>query len=86
MLFVGGGVSEFDGYLTGNVTINNAVGAERVNIWVTDGPWFVTIGGGFRYQFSLRAAFTAAVRVNAAFLGNGLLPTAGPELGFQYGL
>jgi hypothetical protein len=86
MLFGGGGVSEFDGYLTGNVTVNNSVGAERVNIWVTDGPWFVTIGGGFRYQFSLRAAFTAAVRVNAAFFDNGLLPTAGPELGFQYGL
>jgi len=52
---------------------------------VTDGPWFLTLGGGVRYPFSLRAAFSAAVRVNAAFDGNGLLPTAGPEVGFQYG-
>ena len=86
MLFGGGGMSEFDGALASNVAFNNSVGADRVNIWVTDGPWFVTVGGGFRYQFSPRAAFTAAVRVNAAFGGNGLLPTIGPEVGFQYGL
>ncbi len=86
MLFGGGGISEFDGALTSNVAFTNSVGADRVNIWVTDGPWFVTVGGGFRYQFSPRAAFTAAVRVNAAFGGNGLLPTFGPEIGFQYGL
>ena len=86
MIFAGGGRSEFDGSLTSNVAFNNSVGADRVNIWITDGPWFLTLGGGFRYQFSLRAAFTAAVRVNTAFPGNGWLPTFGPELGFQYGL
>jgi hypothetical protein len=86
MLFAGGGVSEFDGHVTGDAALSNVVGSQRVNIWVTDGPWFVTIGGGFRYPFSLRAAFTAALRVNAAFFDNGVLPTFGPEIGFQYGL
>lgn len=86
MVFAGGGMSEFDGSLAGGVGFNNSVGTQRVNIWVTDGPWFLMVGGGFRYQFSLRAAFTGAVRVNAAFPGNGVLPTVGPEIAFQYGL
>jgi hypothetical protein len=85
MAFVGGGVSEFDGHVTTAVTLSSAVGERRVNVWVTDGPMFATLGFGFRYQFSLRAAFTAAVRANAAFPWNGVLPTAGPEIGFQYG-
>jgi hypothetical protein len=85
MAFLAGGLSEFDGHLATDVTIEGVAGTRRVNIWVTDGPWFVTVGGGMRYQFSLRAAFTAAVRLNASFHGNGVLPTAGPELGFQYG-
>jgi hypothetical protein len=85
MVFVGGGLSEFDAHLASDVMIEGVAGTRRVNVWITDGPWFVTIGGGVRYQFSLRAAFTAAVRINASFKGNGVLPTAGPELGFQYG-
>jgi hypothetical protein len=86
MVFVGGGISEFDGHLASNVTSTGIAGSHPVNVWITDGPGFVTLGGGLRYGFSLRAAFTAAVRANAAFPGNGLLPTAGPEVGFQYGL
>jgi hypothetical protein len=86
MVFAGAGVSEFDGHLASDVSLAGIAGSERVNVWITGGPWFVTLGGGFRYAFSLRAAFTAAVRANAAFPGNGVLPTAGPEVGFQYGL
>ncbi|HEY5146944.1 MAG TPA: hypothetical protein VII82_09265, partial [Polyangiaceae bacterium] len=85
MVFAAGGVSEFDGHVASSVSLNGIAGTQRVNIWVTDGPWFLTLGGGVRYAFSLRAAFSAAVRVNAAFDGNGLLPTAGPEVAFQYG-
>jgi hypothetical protein len=85
MVFVAGGVSEFDGHLATSVSLSGIAGTQRVNIWITDGPWFLTLGGGVRYAFSLRAAFSAAVRVNAAFDGNGLLPTAGPEVAFQYG-
>jgi hypothetical protein len=86
MAFVAGGLAEFDGHLASDVMIQGVAGTRRVNIWITDGPWFFTVGGGVRYQLSLRAAFTAAARVNFAFQGNGLLPTAGPEVGFQYGL
>jgi hypothetical protein len=86
MLFIGAGMSEFDGHATGTVAFTNSVGRQPVNIWITDGPWFAVLGGGLRCQFSLRTAFTAAFRANAAFFGNGLLLTGGPELGFQYGL
>jgi len=85
LIFIGGGMAEFDGHVTGQATLSNVVGQHRVNIWITDAPWFVTAGGGFRYQFSIRTALTAAVRANASFPGNGLLPTFGPEIGFQYG-
>jgi hypothetical protein len=86
MAFVAGGMAEFDGHLASDVMIQGVAGTRRVNVWITDGPWFVTVGGGMRYQLSLRAAFTAAARVNFAFQGNGLLPTFGPEVGFEYGL
>jgi hypothetical protein len=86
MAFLAGGAAEFDGHLATDVVIEGVAGTRRVNVWITDGPWFVTVGGGVRYQLSLRAAFTAAARFNFAFQGNGLLPTLGPEVGFQYGL
>jgi hypothetical protein len=85
MLFVGGGVAPFDGRAASNVALSNVVGQRRVDIWITDGPWFATLGAGLRYQFSLRTAFSAAARANASFFDNGLLLTFGPEVGFQYG-
>jgi hypothetical protein len=85
MGFVGLGVSEFDGHSTSVVTLDNVAGQQPVNIWLTDGPFFLTFGLGARYQFSPRAAFTAAARLNAAMGGNGFLPTYGPEIGIQYG-
>jgi hypothetical protein len=42
------------------------------------------LGGGARYQFSTRAAFTGALRLNVA-IGNGALVTYGPEIGLAYG-
>jgi hypothetical protein len=84
MVLLAGGISEFDGHLASNVT-QEGVGPERVNVWITDGPWFVTLGAGARYQLSLRAALTAVVRLNVSFPDNAVLPTAGPEVGFQYG-
>ena len=85
MLFAGLGVSEFDGHTTSVVTLDNVAGQQPVNIWLTDGPFFIAVGGGFRYQFSPRAAFTAAVRGNAVMGGNGFLLTYGPEFGVLYG-
>jgi hypothetical protein len=85
MVFLGGGMSEFDGHVASSVVLSGIAGSQRVNVWITDGPWFVTLGGGVRYQFSLRSAFTMALRVNASLADNGVLPTAGPEVEFQYG-
>jgi hypothetical protein len=81
MVFGGLGLSEFDGHVTTIVTLTTQ---EPINVWKTAGPFFLNFGGGVRYAFSLRAAFTAAARVNLAF-GGGLLPTYGPELAIQYG-
>jgi hypothetical protein len=81
MVFGGLGASEFDGHTTTIVTL---VSQQPVNAWVTDGPFFVVLGGGARYAFSPRAAFSMALRVNGAF-GNGFLATYGPEVGIQYG-
>jgi hypothetical protein len=85
MAFVAAGTAEFDGHLATDVEIDGVAGTRRANVWITDGPWFVALGGGMRYQLSLRTAFTAAARLNVAFQGNGLLPSVGPEAGFQYG-
>jgi hypothetical protein len=81
MIFAGAGVSEFDGHTTTIVTL---VSQQPANAWITDGPFFIVLGGGARYAFSPRAAFSLALRVNGA-VGNGFLATYGPEVGIQYG-
>jgi hypothetical protein len=85
MAFAGTGVSEFDTHVTSVVTLDNVAGQQPVNIWVTDAPFFVALGMGVRYQFSPRAAFTAAARANVVIGGNGLMLTYGPEVGVLYG-
>ncbi len=87
-VFVGAGLSEFDGHAASIATMHTAApvpASQPVNVWLTDGPWFLAVGPGVRYQFSPRAAFTAALRLNATFGGLGALITYGPEIGFQYG-
>jgi hypothetical protein len=85
MVIAAAGIAEFDGHVNSLVAPSNANGTRSVEIWYTDTPWFLTLGGGVRYQLSLRAAFTGIVRGNLSFPKNGLLPTIGPEIGFQYG-
>jgi len=85
MVFGGLGVSEFDGHSLSVVTLDNVAGQQPVNVWLTDGPFFIVGGGGVRYQFSPRAAFTAAARFNAVMGGNGFMMTYGPEIGVLYG-
>ncbi len=85
MVFAGGGVSQFDGHTTTSVMLDNATGQVPVTAWITNAPFFFVIGGGVRYQFSSRVAFTAAVRFNGAIGGGGFLPTFGPEIALQYG-
>jgi hypothetical protein len=85
MVLAAAGIAEFDGHVSSLVAPSNANGTRSVEIWYTDTPWFLTLGGGVRYQLSLRAAFTGVVRGNLSFPKNGVLPTIGPEIGFQYG-
>lgn len=84
MGIAGLGLGEFDGHVTSVVT-NGPSQSEPIDIWDTDGPFFMFIGAGARYQFSPRIAATAALRLNLAVGGNGVLPTFGPEFGLQYG-
>lgn len=81
MALAGLGAAEFDGHTN---TVVNTTTTFPVSAWLTDGPLFFLLGGGGRYAFSPRAAFTMALRVNLA-MGNGVLVTYGPELGIQYG-
>jgi hypothetical protein len=83
MAFAGLGISEFDWHTTSIVSLKSV--QEPVNVWYTDGPFFLVVGAGVRYQFSARAAFTGALRLNLTIGGNGVLPTFGPELGVSYG-
>ncbi len=91
-VFVAAGLAEFDGHATSIVSYvplkpssSTMPVNQPVNVWLTNGPWFLAAGGGARYQFSARAAFNAAVRLNVAFGGLGALFTFGPEIAFQYG-
>ncbi|HEX3772555.1 MAG TPA: hypothetical protein VHV30_16870 [Polyangiaceae bacterium] len=88
-VFGAAGAAEFDGHQSSVVsyatTMGHPVVTQPVDVWRTDGPWFLAAGGGARYQFSARTAFTGLARVNAAFGGAGVLLTFGPEIGFQYG-
>jgi hypothetical protein len=83
MGIAGLGFAEFDGHVTSVITNGNQ--SEPVDIWDTDGPFFLFLGAGARYQFSPRVAATAALRLNIAVGGNGVLSTFGPEFGVQYG-
>jgi hypothetical protein len=85
MAFVGGGLAEFDTFVTTFVSLDNVVGRQPANAWLTNGPGFAVVGGGMRYQFSPRVAATGAARINGVFGGNGFLLTFGPEVSLQYG-
>jgi hypothetical protein len=97
MLFVGAGAGEFDASVP--VTVNGKCSGppngcspagkalqENVNAWLTAGPVFFTVGGGFRALVSPRAAVTGALKFEGALGGAaGFLPGVAPELGVQFG-
>jgi hypothetical protein len=59
--------------------------AVPVDLWITNGPFFIGLGGGIRYAPVPKVAIIAAARLNLSFGGNGLIPTLGPELDLQFG-
>jgi hypothetical protein len=83
--FFGAGVTTTDAYDRAFVSFAGVRGQTPVNVWQIGGPFFATLGGGARYGFSSRAAFTASWKTSLAFGSPGPLFTTGPELGFQYG-
>jgi hypothetical protein len=83
LAFFGGGISNFSVSTSSTVTLNNGL-TGPVNIWKTDGPGFVTAGGGVRWAPIEQVALTAAVRANLAF-GNDIMWAFGPEIGAAYG-
>jgi hypothetical protein len=84
LMFAGFGLAEFDIHSGTAVALANSRALQPVDVWRTDGPGFLLLGGGVRYQFSPRAAVTGAFRLNLAF-GNDVLATYGPEVGVAYG-
>jgi hypothetical protein len=95
ILFAGGGVSAFDAHtsdtatLCGMMTSTSCNGVNprpvKVDLWYTNGPGFITAGGGVRYAPTARFALIGALRVNLSFGNNGAIPTLGPEVGGQVG-
>jgi hypothetical protein len=84
LVLLAGGVGEFDASTTVGVVVNNVVGTRPMVAWQTGGPGFVALGGGLRYAFSPRVAFSMALKFSAAF-GGAFFPSMAPELGLQYG-
>jgi hypothetical protein len=87
-LFAGGGVAEFAAEKDVMIRQGNAplpvAGALPKNAWLVNGPLFLAAGGGMRYAFSQRIAFSAGLKL-AAVIGGGFIPVASPELALQYG-
>jgi hypothetical protein len=79
------GAAEFDSSAVTQVALKGIAGTHTVVAWTFGGPFFVAAGGGGRYAFSPHAAFTAGLKLTAAFGGGGFLPTMAPEIGFQLG-
>jgi hypothetical protein len=84
-MFVNGGVGRFDASTNVTVVQTGVPGQLSKVAWLTGGPAFAGLGAGVRYQFSQRIAFTAALKLAAAFGGSGVFPTFGPEVALQYG-
>jgi hypothetical protein len=85
MVLAGLGVAEYDTHQSTYVSFTTPGMSQKiVDVWATNAPFFIVLGGGARYQFGKRVALLAALRLNLVVGGNGFLPTFGPELGGQY--
>jgi hypothetical protein len=85
MAFVGAGVATSDAHTHTSVSMNGIRGKTPVDAWQVGGLGLLVAGGGVRYGFSSRSAFTAAWKLELAFGTPSTLFAMGPELGFQWG-
>jgi hypothetical protein len=83
--FVGAGVAATDVHASSDVSQVGVKGKTPIVAWQLGGPGVATLGGGARYTFSPRAAFTLAWRFSLAFGSPSALLTTAPEVAFQYG-
>jgi hypothetical protein len=84
-VFVSGGVARFDAPVTVMVAQQGVVGERAVHAWYVAGPAFGAIGGGARYAFSPRVAFSTGLAVDAAVGPGAFGITVSPEMNLQYG-
>ena len=84
MFFAGLGAASFDTHVGSGITLNNGQSG-TVNLWQTNGPFFLMVGGGIHVAFSQNFGGTLAVRLNGSTGSNGFIPTFGPEVGLAYG-
>jgi hypothetical protein len=85
MVFGGAGFAPTDARSLTQVSFVGIRGRTPKNAWQIGGPGYVVIGGGTRYTFSPRAAFTMAWKASLGFGAGTALVATGPEVGFQYG-
>lgn len=88
MVYGGLGVASFDTSVSAGITLVNGTQSGQsgiVNIWQTNGPFFLLAGGGIRVAMGDSLAGVLAVRLNGSFGANGFIPTIGPEAALQYG-
>jgi hypothetical protein len=84
MVFAGVGAASFDVRTDSGIQLTTGQSG-TVQLWQTNGPFFVMAGGGVRLTLAEVLALTAALRVNGSFGANGFIPTLGPEVGMAYG-
>jgi hypothetical protein len=83
--FVAGGVARFDTPTTVMVAETNVTGGRAVRAWYVAGPVFGALGGGARYAFSPRVAFSTGLGIDAAVGPGAFGVTVSPEMQLQYG-
>lgn len=82
---VGLGTTRLDAPAAVEVVRAGIAGPRTEVAWRVGGPFFAGFGGGFRYAFSPRAAFTALLRFDAALGGLVVVPAGNLEGTLQWG-
>lgn len=83
--FAGLGFAPTDAHAQTSVAFAGVRGTTPMNAWQVGGPGLFVLGGGARYGFSSRSAFTLAWKLELAFGSASPLFAMGPELAFQVG-
>jgi hypothetical protein len=84
LVFAGVGLSSFDVRTDAGITLSNGQSG-TVQMWQTNGPFFLMLGGGIRVLAGEFAAINVAMRANGSFGPNGFIPSVAPEVGVAFG-